>query len=139
MITHCPWLAARPHDVNHLGTLVEGFDGLVPADKGFLDEYQQNLRAARQGVQVVTPPRRNIKTQSELPERLQRASRYWRKLIETVNSQLTERFGIARTRAHGLWHYQHRLIRKILAHTVTIFLNQTLGRPPLHFTDLVSE
>ena len=139
MITHCPLLAARPHDINHLGTLVEGFDGLVPADKGFLDEYQQNLWAARQGVQVVAPPRRNMKTPDELPSRLQRASRRWRKLIETVNSQLTERFGIARARAHDLWHYQHRLIRKILAHTVTIFLNQTLGRPPLHFTDLVSE
>ena len=92
MITHCPLLAARPHDVNHWGTLVEGFDGLVPADKGFLDEYQQNLWAARQGVQVVPPPRRNMKTQSELPSRLQRASRSWRKLIETVNRRVDGAF-----------------------------------------------
>jgi hypothetical protein len=139
MITPCPLLAARPHDINHLGALVEGFDGLAPADKGFLDEYQQNLWAERQGVQVVAPPRRNMKSTSELPSGLQRASRYWRKLMETVNSQLTERFAIARTRAHDLWHYQGRLIRKILAHTVVVFLNQTLNRPPLHFTDLVSE
>lgn len=40
LLTHYPWLPARPHDVNHLGALVEGFRGLVPADKGFLDEYQ---------------------------------------------------------------------------------------------------
>jgi len=24
---------------------------------------------------------------------------------------------------HDLWHYQHRLIRKVLAHTVAVFLN----------------
>ena len=139
MITHCPLLAARPHDVNHLGALVEGFSGLVPADKGFLDEYQQNLWAAREGAQILVPARRNMKATDDLPSWLQRAGRRWRKRIETVNSQLTERFGIARTRARHLWHYQHRLIRKILAHTVVIFLNQTLGRPPLRFADLVCD
>jgi hypothetical protein len=33
------------------------------------------------------------------------------------------RFTGARIRVHDLWHYQHRLIRKILAHTVTAALN----------------
>jgi hypothetical protein len=47
----------------------------------------------------------------------------WRNLIETVGAQVTEPFAIARTRAHDLWQYQHRLIRKILAHTVLVFLN----------------
>ncbi len=36
MITHFPLLAARPHDINHLEGLVEGFHGIVPADKGFI-------------------------------------------------------------------------------------------------------
>ena len=42
-------------------------------------------------------------------------------LIETVGAQVTEPFAIARTRAHDLWQYQHRLIRKILVHTVVVF------------------
>ena len=48
MITHAPLLAARPHDLHHLGTLIEGFSGLVPADKGFIDEYQQAFWRERQ-------------------------------------------------------------------------------------------
>jgi hypothetical protein len=35
MITHFPLLNARAHDVNHTNSLVEGFNGLCPADKGF--------------------------------------------------------------------------------------------------------
>ena len=43
MITHFPLLSARTHDVHHLGSLIEGFSGTVPADKGFIDEYQHQL------------------------------------------------------------------------------------------------
>ena len=31
---------ARPHDIRLLDDLVEGFAGLVPADKGFFDAYR---------------------------------------------------------------------------------------------------
>jgi len=59
------------------------------------------------------------------PLDLIRAPAHWRKLVENVGSHLTERFAIARIRVHNLWHYQHRLIRKALAHTVAVFLNLT--------------
>jgi len=36
-----------------------------------------------------------------------------------------------------LWHFQARLIRKILAHTVAVFLNLQLGRKPLDLDGLV--
>ena len=58
-------------------------------------------------------------------------------LVETVGSHLTERFHIARTRARDLWHYQNRLIRKVLAHTICVFINLQLGRSPLDLDDLV--
>jgi hypothetical protein len=48
-----------------------------------------------------------------------------------------EHFAVARTRTHDLWHYQHRLIRKILAHTVGVFLNLRMGRQPLDLDGLV--
>lgn len=138
IITHYCLLSARLHDVQHLGALIEGFQGFVPADKGFLDEYQQNLWRARQGVEVSTPLRRNMKRENPVPVEVQKASRRWRKLIETVNSQLTERFGIDATRAHDLWHYEHRLVRKILAHTAIAFLNMQLGRKAVQFAGLVA-
>lgn len=138
MITHYPLLPARPHDINHLETLVEGFSGIAPADKGFIDAYRQAQLAERHGVKVITPPRSNMET-SPHPPRLIKASAHCRKLVETVGSHLTERFAIARIRVHDLWHFQHRLIRKVLAHTVAVFFNLTLNRSPLDLDGLVCD
>ena len=38
---------------------------------------------------------------------------------------------MARIRVRDRWHFQYRLIRKVLAHTVGVFLNLQLGRQPL--------
>lgn len=136
MIIHYPLLAARPHDINHLEALVEGFCGWVPADKGFIDAFRQQLLATRHDILVITPARARMAPPSHAPVLL-RASARWRKRIETVGSHLTERFAVARLRVHDLWHYQHRLIRKILAHTVLVFLNLQLHRSPLDLDGLV--
>ena len=61
-----------------------------------------------------------------------------RKYVETVGSQLTEHFAIARIRVHDLWHFQQRLIRKVLAHTVGVFLNLRLQRDPLDLDGLIA-
>jgi Transposase DDE domain len=138
MITHYPLLWARPHDVRHLQTLTEAFEGVVPADKGFIDPFEQTLLSVRHGVQVVVPQRQNMKKPSPHAPELLRACARWRKQIETVGSHLTERFAVARIRVHDLWHFQHRLIRKVLAHTVLVFLNLQLKRPPLDLDGIVS-
>lgn len=136
MITHYPLLAARPHDIQSLDTLLEGFEGIAPADKGFIDEYRQALLLERYRILVVTPARKNM--QAHLPKTLRRFCSRIRKRVETVGSHLTERFKINRIRVHDLWHFQHRLIRKILAHTVCVFLNLITKRPPLDLDGLVS-
>jgi hypothetical protein len=51
---------------------------------------------------------------------------------------LTERFAIARIRAHDLWHYHHRLIRKVLAYTIGVYLNLKFNRAPLDLDGLLS-
>lgn len=135
MITHYPLLAARPHDIQSLETLLEGFEGLVPADKGFIDEYRHSLLLERHQITVVTPTRKNMQT--SLPAHLLRFCKRVRKFVETVGSHLTERFGVDQIRVHDLWHFQHRLIRKVLAHTVCVFLNLMFGRPPLDLDGLV--
>jgi len=136
MITHFPLLSARAHDVNHTNALVEGFSGLCPADKGFIDPFRQPLLLDRYGVKVVAPAKSNMK--EEHPFALRKFCSRIRKVIETVGSHLTERFAVARIRVHDLWHFQHRLIRKVLSHTVTVFLNLKLGRDPLDLDGLVS-
>jgi hypothetical protein len=136
MIIHFPLLPARPHDIRLLDELVEGFAGLVPADKGFIDAFRQALLAQRHGVVVVTPPRKGMTTPHR-PSLLRLCARL-RKGVETVGAHLTERFAVARIRVHDLWHFQHRLLRKVLAHTVGVFLNLQLGRPPLDLDGLVT-
>lgn len=136
MITHFPLLPARPHAIQLLDALVEGFVGIVPADKGFIDTMRQTMLAERPGIVVITPSRKRMPPQR--PPSVIRASQRWRKRLETVGSQLTERFAIARIRVHDLWHFQHRLIRKILAHTVVVFFNLQLRRPPLDLDGLVA-
>jgi hypothetical protein len=135
MILDYSLLPARPHDSQLLDDLIDGYEGIVVGDKGFLDTARQlNLPAAR-NVRLITPTHKNM-AQQPTPEE-QHLYRCWRKRLETVGSHLTERFQIDHTRAHDLWHYQHRLLRKVLAHTLCVFLNLLLGRPPLDLDDLV--
>jgi Transposase DDE domain len=136
MITYFPLLPARPHDIRLLDDLVEGFGGLVPADKGFIDAFRQMLLVERHGVVVVTPPRKGMTTPHSLT--LLKLCARVRKGVETVGSHLTERFAVARIRVHDLWHFHPRLIRKVLAHTVGVFLNLQLRRPPLDLDGLVT-
>ncbi len=135
MIIDYSLLPARPHDSQLLDDLISGFEGIVVADKGFIDSTRQAELPARRNVLLATPPRKNMKLRP--PEVVRQLCRRWRTRIETVGSHLTERFHIDQTRAHDLLHYQHRLLRKILAHTVCVFLNLLLGRPPLDLDDLV--
>ncbi len=136
MIMHYPLLPARPHDVQLTEELVADFAGIAPADKGFIDAVRQALLAERHGVTLVTPPRQRMQA-AFAPTMLKTCMR-WRKRVETVGSQLTDRFALARIRVRDLWHLQHRVIRKILAHTVGVFLNLQLGRKPLDLDGLVT-
>jgi hypothetical protein len=137
MIIEYPLLPARPHDVQFIEDLTAGFVGCVPADKGFIDAWRQVVLEERRGIVIVTPKRKGMK-KSLHPKSLVKACLRLRKCVETVGSHLTERFAVARIRAHDLWHYHHRLIRKVLAHTVGVFLNLQLNRTPLDLDGLLS-
>lgn len=136
MITWYPLLPARPHDIQLLDDLIEGFTGWVPADKAFIDAFRQAMLEERHGVVIVTSPRKGMKARH--PWSLVKACARLRKCVETVGSHLTERFAVARIRVHDLWHFQHRLIRKVLAHTVGVFLNLQLNRVPLDLDGLLT-
>lgn len=136
MITQFPLLPARPHDIQLLDDLVEGFAGLIPADKGFIDAMRQALLAERHGVLLITPARKGMTTTHSSV--LLKPGGRLRKYVETGGSQLTGHFAIARIRVHDLWRFQQRLIRKVLAHTVGVFLNLQLKRDPLDLDGLIA-
>ncbi len=108
-------------------------------DKGFLDPFRQTLLEDRYGTRLIVPKRKNMKKQTLEP--FDKATRKMfgkvRKVIETVGSHLTERFNLNKIRVRDVWHFQSRLIRKILAHTVAVFLNLQLQRKPLDLDGLV--
>ena len=139
MITSAVLLNARAHDVNYLEELVDGFSQTILGDKGFIEPFREMLLADRYGTQLIVPKRKNMKTTEVTPlEKMRaKAARKIRKVVETVNSHLTERMNMAKIRVHDLWHFQSRVIRKILAHTVVVFLNLKLKRDPLDLDGLV--
>lgn len=89
----------------------------------------------RYGVDLLAPKRTNKK----------RAHHPWpawltalRRRIETVISQMSERYRVKRVRARDLWHLSSRFFRKVLSHTCCVHLCQQAGLSPLRFCELVT-
>ena len=58
--------------------------------------------------------------------------------IETIFSQLVDRYHIKRVGAKDLWHLNSRLLRKALSHTIAFMLNQAQGNSPLLISKLLN-
>jgi hypothetical protein len=135
-------LQANSHDTRHLFTLVEGHEGYVPVDKGFFFPWlwrkleMAGLHIVGRGpkrVHHLRPP------ELALPERVEKVMARLRKRVEVVASVLCSRFGVDHIRVHDLWHFEHRLLRKILAYNLLVALNITLGRSPMDLDGLVRD
>lgn len=110
--------------------------GLLIGDKGYISQsLQAELQQANLDLQ--TPLRSNM--QETRPKAVVRQLQTLRRLIETVNAQLSQRFQFERIRARDLWHLTSRVNRKVLAHTLCCWLNRQLSRPLLQFDDLVAD
>ena len=119
-----------------LWEIIPQTQGLLIGDKGYIS---QSLQAELEQVNVdlQTPLRSNM--EETRPKAVVRQLQTVRRLIETVNAQLSERFQFERIRARDLWHLTSRVNRKILAHTLCCWLNRQLNRPLLQFDDLVAD
>jgi len=58
--------------------------------------------------------------------------------VEIVIGQISEQFHFAKIRARDVWRLTRRLTRKILAHTLGIFMNRQLDRSDLQFEGLIA-
>ena len=127
--------AAHIDERESLWDIVANVNGLVLADKGLIGEdYQQQL-AQHANVNLQTPLRNNM-TDTRGKDAVS-----WlvatRRLVETVIGQLSEQFHIQKVRAKNLWNFTNRIARKVLAHTVAIFVNKQLGNRPLQFEMII--
>ena len=60
-----------------------------------------------------------------------------RQIVETVYEKLHHVFRLQRERPHELGGFAARLAAKVGLHNFCIWLNRSLGRPPLQFADLL--
>jgi Transposase DDE domain len=92
--------------------LLAGLTGWALGDKGY---WSPSLRAklAPAGLDLIAPQRGRRSGTSRWPAWLVQT---WRR-IETVLSQLTERFHAKRVRARDEWHLVARWVRKLTSHT----------------------
>lgn len=127
---------ANVDERDSLWDIIPGILGLVIGDKGFIGSARKS-EFAQHGIQLETPLRSNMKETRD-PKFVKQLMSV-RRLVETVIGQLTERFNIEKVWARDLWHLTIRLTRKILAHTVCVFINLQLGRKPLQLDGLVQE
>jgi hypothetical protein len=108
--------------------LPQGTTGL--GDRNYWSPPVQAELAAG-GVRLLAPYK--SKKHDPDPARSRQLSRpRWR--VETVGSQLTERYRVKRVWSRDLWHLCHRVIRKVLSHTVAVWLNITAGLELLRFS-----
>jgi hypothetical protein len=112
--------------------LLSGSIGI--GDRGYWDPALRE-RLAAGGVQLLAPYQHKSKDPDPARSARLASVRY---RIETVNGQLTERYRIKRTWARDLWHLCHRILRKLLSHTVSIWLTVRAGIAPLSFDRLVA-
>jgi hypothetical protein len=125
---------ANLHDLAMAEELLAGVHGWALGDRAYWSPTRAEL-LADQGVRLLAPPSRSAKgPRPPLPGRLVQA----RRRIETVIGQLVERDHAKRVWARDAWHLWSRWQRKLLSHTLAVYLCQQHGLGSLRFADLLT-
>jgi hypothetical protein len=115
--------------------LEEHTDLEAVGDKAFVSAPVAERLWAENRVRLLTLPRRNQRRQ--VPPAARRAVNGARQIIETVTGQLAEQFAIEVNHAQSFWGLTARLLTKLTAHTLCVYLNRLLGKPDaLHIKQL---
>jgi hypothetical protein len=124
---------ANLHDLTLAEDLLADAHGWVLGDRSYWSPARADL-LADQGVWLLAPSRSARRPGRRLPRRLTQA----RRRIETVIGQLVERYHAKRVWARDAWHLWSRWQRKLLSHTLAVYLCQQTGLGSLRFADLLT-
>jgi hypothetical protein len=124
---------ANLHDLALAEDLLADAHGWVLGDRSYWSPARAGLLADR-GVWLLAPSRSAKGPVPRLPGRLIQA----RRRIETVIGQLVERYHAKRVWARDAWHLWSRWQRKLLSHTLAVYLCQQHGLGSLRFGDLLT-
>jgi hypothetical protein len=124
---------ANAHELSVVPELVESTSGLLIGDRNYHSPKTKE-ELSRVGVELLAPY--SSKKRDPAPKKSALLSRL-RYRIDTIFSQLTERYCVKKVWARDLWHLASRLVRKVLSHTVAFLLNHQMGNPPLQLSKLL--
>lgn len=128
--------SANHHDVGVVWDLVDHcWNIILIGDKGYIDKKQNKELEETRGICVLTHKRKNQKEQNS--KWLNSFISKTRKIIETIFSQLTDQFNISKNRAKVLFGLVSRVVRKITAYTIALYINKLYDRPFLEVKSLV--
>jgi hypothetical protein len=99
----------------------------VIGDKAYISTAKAAELWQHNRIRLRTLSRSNQKIQ--VPPAYRHIHNAVRQLIETVNGQLSDQFAIEKNYAHTFWGLCTRLISKLTAHTLCIYINRLLGKP----------
>jgi hypothetical protein len=133
LITRISVAPANAHELSVLPELAQSTSGLLIGDRNY-HSPKTTEELASMGVELLAPY--SSKKRDPTPQRSALLSRF-RYRIDTVFSQLTQRYSIKRVWARDMWHLTSRLLRKVLSHTVAFVLNHQMGNPPLQLSKLL--
>jgi hypothetical protein len=102
-------------------------DLLALGDKAYINGQLQGELHELHGVTLLTPQREN--QQVQLPEGLGRLVSHFRQMIETINSQLAGQFAIETNKSKSMSGLLARVMAKLAAHTLGLYLNVITGQP----------
>jgi Transposase DDE domain len=133
VITRFSVAPASAHELSIVPELTECTSGVLVGDRNYHSpKTRQEL--AGMGVELLAPY--SSKKRDPHPKRSAFLSRL-RYRIDTVFSQLTERYSVKRVWARDLWHLTSRLLRKVLSHTIAFLLNHQMGNSRLQLSKLL--
>ena len=127
---------ANVHDLRLAEELLEGAqeEGWVLGDRNYWSpELTERLGA--EGLRLLAPYKSKKRERKGWPRWLVRK----RRRIETVISQITERYRAKRVWARDRWHLSSRWLRKVLSHTMAVYFCQQVGLSPLRFAQLLTD
>jgi Transposase DDE domain len=134
VITRISVAPANAHELSVLPEITEGTSGVLVGDRNYHSPNTKEELERNTGVELLAPY--SSKKRDPAPKRSALLSRF-RYRIDTVFSQLVERYSVKRVWARDLWHLSSRLLRKVLSHTVAFLLNHRRGNPPLQLARLL--
>jgi Transposase DDE domain len=119
-VTHFTLTAANVDERDVVEEYAGLFKGHLLADKGLISEDLRK-KLDKHGIDLQTPLRKNMKDDrpTELVQRLLKV----RRRVETAIGQLCEQFFINKITAKTFWHFNAKLIRKVIAYNLKLNLS----------------